>query len=227
MSGFLGDPAVYVNQKYREVLFLKIAEWLDRFPKANERLTAGTPAAQADALSRDIRAVSSRLRAILEKIPTSETSRLGEQLVDSVCWQWDASLDADQGKRASLFAQTELLACGYFHYLCSIGGDSGTDSAIERKIDFISARISSLTYFSSNHGQTFSHINLFLRELLEGLEWYLFLTQKTTLPRYTSHRSGKICGDDAGMFTALIQSIFDKDDPAELRRLTAIAWTQV
>lgn len=229
MSGFLGDPAIYTNQKYREVLFLKIAEWLSRFPRANEsRLAAGegtgTSANQTNALSRGIKVVSSRLRAILEKIPASETSRFSEELMDSVCRRWDASLDADQGEKASCFAQAELLACGYFHYLYSIGGAS---SAVERKIDFISERVSELTYFSSNHGQTFSHINRFLRELLEGLEWYLFLTQRTTLPRYTSRRNEKVCGDDIDMFTALIQSIFDKEDPAELKRLTAIAWTQV
>ena len=232
MSGFLGDPAVYANQEYREVLFLKIRKWLGQFPRTNESRPAdgealGIPAVQTDALSRGIKAVSSRLRAILEKVPAFETSRFSEQLVDTICRNWDASLDANQEEKESCFEQAELLACGYFHYLYSIGDDSGTSSAIERKIDSISARISALTYFSSNHGQTFSHINLFLRELLEGLEWYLFLTQRTMLPRYTSHRSEKICGDDVGMFTALIQSIFDKEDPVELRRLTTIAWTQV
>lgn len=232
MSEFLGDPAVYANQEYRKVLFLKIGEWLGQFPGANENRSAagealGTPTVQTGDLSRDIKTVSSRLRAILEKAPVFEASRFSEQLVDAICRNWDTSLDADQGKKEFCFAQAELLACGYLHYLYSIGDNSRTGSAIERKIDFISTRISALTYFSSSHGQTFSHINLFLRKLLEGLEWYLFLTQRTMLPRYTSHRSGKVCGDDAGMFTALIQSIFDKEDPAELRRLTTIAWTQV
>lgn len=227
MSEFLGDPAIYANQEYREVLFLKIAEWLSRFPGVDGSRPAAEEdpkalAVRIDTRSRDIKAISSRLRAILEKIPASEASRFNEQLVDFLCRRWDAS--ADPEKRASCFAQAELLLCGYFHYLYNIGG---TGSAIEQNLDFISVRISALTYFSSNHGQTFSHITLFLRELLEGLEWYLFLTQKTTLPRYTFHRGGKVCGDDAGIFIALIRSIFDQEEPAELRKLAAIAWTQV
>ena len=222
MSDFLGDPAVYANQEYRKTLFLKIAEWLGRFPGAQ-----APNGGQAGPSSRDIKTVSSTLRAMLEKIPASEKSRFWEQLADIICQYWDRSCAADAGKRESCLAQAELLACGYFHFLYSTAGGGETGHAAEERIDFLSASISTLTYFSSNHGQAFTHINLFLRELLEGLEWYLFLTQRAALPRYTSRRTQKACRDGGRAFAALIQSVFDKEDPSELRRITAIAWTQV
>lgn len=242
MTEFLRDPVVYTNQKYRETLFLKIAEWMEHFPQAKEhqssmvdqeKTSSGVHVSDKeqmliDILSWEIRAVSSRLRAIMEKIPSSERPRFSESLVDYICQHWDSSYPTDKSQENFCHTQADLLACGYFHFLYSISGSSEPDSAIEPKIDFIFARISALTYFSSNRGQISVHITAFFHKLLIGMEWYLFLTQRTTLPRYTSYQSQKVCEDDGdSIFTALIHSIFDMDNLSKQTRIAAIAWTQV
>lgn len=219
MTKHLGDAAVYGHDGYHELLFHKIGEWLRLFPEIKNQAQLNTAP-----MTNDIRRISLQLRMMAEKVPEPEQSHFYGDLFKSVSRYIGGGFFSGFTRTEKLL-QAELLCCGYLHYLYTKSGDVRTTSG-ERQVDTLANQISKLLYYSQDQGMVSVHISAYLQELLEGLEWYMFLTQRVQSPRYSSKRSRKVGVADE-IFTAFISSVFDYDDKTELEINAGIAWKRV
>lgn len=217
MTKYLGDTAIYVHEGFRECLFYKIVEWLRMFPEIKNQAQLN-PTIMAN----DIRRISLQLRMVAEKVPESEQSHFFGDLFKNT----NTYVGEQFVPKKEKLLLAELLCCGYLHYLFTKFGDSRVTSNEMLRVDALANEISKLLYYSQNHGMVYTHISTYLQELLEGLEWYMFLTRRVPLPRYSTKRNRKVSVADE-FFIAFISSVFDYDDKTRLEEKVGIAWRQV
>lgn len=219
MIGYLGDVAVYRNQYYRELLFNKFAEWIRKFPEVE--IKSRSQLSIKD-MANDIRRISLQLRTMMEKVPQREQTHFFGDLFQTTGTYVEAEFAMSNEK----LMQTELLCCGYIHYLYTTSGDIPAKPCDAQRVDSLANQISKLIYYTQNQGLVFIHISTYLQELLEGLEWYMFITQRVQLPRYSSKHNRKVSISDE-IFIAFIDSVFDYDDKVKLIGNAEMAWKQV
>lgn len=214
----LSDPDVCANRSYRDALSKKIADWVSNFPevhKAKQR--------SLTEMTTDVRMISYEFHVMLETIPNLERVHFVEELFELVCRYWD---DLPNSNEFCPFSRMELLCCGYVHCIYNIHKTDGTVESMERKIDALASRISSLTYYFQHQEGMTADASQFLLRLLGGLEWYLFLTERGLAPRYVTYQDN--ANTQGGeIFAALISAIFELDNPDGRAKNTQIAWSQV
>lgn len=215
MIEHLNNSDTYSNKMYWDTLCEEIANWLKEIPKA---MTSDSQALEQTA--NNIVSVSIKLRSIMDKVPKVEQDRYGEFLLETICSKINGF---NLGRRGKYKAR--LLGCAYLHFLYGAEKSSDDTAGMEMKVDHLSAKITALAYYSTKQNVLFRYIISYLRSLLIGLEWYMFLKQKIGVPRYMVLQN-ELPIDDGSTFAALVFSMFgEKSESAT--DYPMIAWTQV
>lgn len=230
MIGLLGESEAYRQGEYWDALCEVMEKWLTSLSEESFRQSASMV---QDA--EKIAAVSVKLRDIIGKVPPLQQNRCEEALLTTICAKMEG-LGKDGGSNAK-DGKVALLSCAYFHFLFGkvtnpddLGRKPGSAGEMEGKTDHLSARIAELGYYDTVYqGSCFAHVTSCLRSLLTGVEWYMFLTQRTGVPRHIVHQQPTPPTDDGNAFKALIHAIFGEDSESrdEDYDYPSIAWGQV
>jgi len=216
MGIYLAAPDVYNNRFYFEVLCGKTAYWLMDCQTLKEM-----PTACCGTVEKDIETISSILYILTDKAPEAERMHFGEELLRTTALKLAESCP-DENRR---YAGAEMLACGYFRFL--LGEDSILASSMEEKTDALAVQIDKVNYYSQGQDPLSDYMGSYLRSLLSGLEWYLFLEREAAVPRHIAaplERPAFICNG----FHALVFSIFGQKNRNDMDTCYVdIAWEQV
>lgn len=242
MIGHLGESDACKHEGYWDALCEVMAKWLTSL--STESFLQPTSMVQD---AEKIAIVSFKLRDIIEKTPTLQQNRYGEALLATICAKMEGS--GEDGGLDVMDSKAALLSCAYFHFLFGtvtnpddLVRDSGSVGETEGKTDHLSTRIAELGYYDTAYrGSNFTHVTSYLRSLLTGVEWYMFLTRRTGVPRHIVYQQPTPPTDDGNAFKALIRAIFGEDSRVRTRAASgedseardeghdypSIAWGQV
>ncbi len=204
MAGYLNETEVRYNSKYSEALGSVIKNWLlDHYDeKSTSRgISEG-----------NIKAGSAIFRELIDKISKQDHAAFEEEILKVVCKQLEVDNNLNK-ERKNIAAH--LLGCGYIRFLYA-----QASGEVER-------RISRAVYFYQQENEVYQNCIDWIQDCLCALEWYLFLNQRTEVPRNAHGKSLKteyLEKEDA--FFQLILSI-EEDKSGDLEEIARISWQQV
>lgn len=204
MAGYLNETEVRYNSKYSEALGSVLKNWLlDHYDQSSSScgITEG-----------NIKTVSAIFRELIDKIPDYDHAAFEEEILKVVCNQLEVDDNLNK-ERKNVAAY--LLGCGYIRFLYA------------QAMDEVEQRISRAVYFYQQGNEVYQNCVDWIQDCLCALEWYLFLNQRTEVPRNVTGKSLKaeyIEKEDA--FFQLILSI-EEDKSASVEEIARISWQQV
>lgn len=197
MTEYLSEASVRYSKKFRDGLSSMIKDWLiDCCQPSSAYITAES-----------IKSTSAIFEKVSEKVPQKEQAGFFNEMQRKICNELSQSEDT-----INICALT-LLSCSYLRFLYASSDEKARHHT------------SKAMYYSQNDNKQYEIFLCQIQDLLYGIEWFLFLSQRSGLPNGKPSKKG----NNAYMkeaFGQMINSVYPEETET-IEKLIDVAWNQV